>query len=384
MAQGIWPDGTIVVTGAGMVSSLGLDISNSCAAARSGIVRVQPLDSFPLLSTDDFDPVPLSVHQVPYVTEGFEGPMRLIQLLQNALKDLIHQTPGRTFRPESIGFYLSLPDNMRIYKNLDLIEDDGDRKELEQTAAKSEIQPWLHDSVCAILHQVVSLAGWNGRATLRSFTASGHTGVIEAISAATLDLHEERIQYAIIGAVDSLLEEPTLTWIDYRGGLKGPGMAFGIQPGEAAACFVLEPAFQSLPVLATLYGVINSSEPEAFSSGKHPSGQGLTEVIFPLMKAAGIGQDGQPWFISDQNGENCRAMEWGMAVTRLRSQFPAIEEGIVWYPAASFGETGAASCALSLCLAINAFTRNYAIAEKVIILSSSDGPERAGLLLGQP
>ena len=388
MKQHTWPDGTLAITGAGMVSSLGLDIVTACAAARAGLVRTQLLDYFSVLSPDDFDSIALSVHQAPFVTNGFEGPMRLVRLLQAAFEDLINQTGEKGPPSTQTGFYLSLPDRLRVHTALDLVEGDDDRNALCQSAANSEDCPWSGDTVGYLLQQATKFAGWQGDAYVQSFTTSGHTGAIEAIRAAAIDLREKRIRCAIIGAVDSLVEETTLSWLDYRGRLKAPDMACGIQPGEAAAMLVVEPVDQAgnrdVPVLATLYEVREGLEPEPFSSGKHPSGKGLIDVIVPLMKAAECGQGQPPWFISDQNGEVYRAMEWGLAVTRLTSMFPAFARGTVWYPAASFGETGSATGALSLCLAARAFTQNYAIGKRAIILSTSDGPERAGLLIGKP
>ena len=76
-----------------------------------------------------------------------------------------------------------------------------------------------------------------------------------------------------------------------------------------------------------------------------------------------------------------RAMEWGNAVIRLVGNSQAFAEPVLWYPAASFGDTGAASGAVALCIAVNAFARGYAPAQTVAILSSAEDSSRAAVLL---
>ena len=53
----------------------------------------------------------------------------------------------------------------------------------------------------------------------------------------------------------------------------------------------------------------------------------------------------------------------------------------VWLPATGFGNTGAASGAVGLCVAVRGLQRNYAPAPVVAVLSASDGAERAALIL---
>jgi 3-oxoacyl-[acyl-carrier-protein] synthase-1 len=92
--------------------------------------------------------------------------------------------------------------------------------------------------------------------------------------------------------------------------------------------------------------------------------------------------DGLPiWFITDQNGELYRATEWGNVVVRLVGYSQAFADPVLWYPAASFGDTGAVSGAVAICMAVNAFARGYAPAQTVAILSSAEDPSRAAVLL---
>ena len=88
--------------------------------------------------------------------------------------------------------------------------------------------------------------------------------------------------------------------------------------------------------------------------------------------------------ITDQNGESYRAMEWGNTMVRLTARSQTFAEPLLWYPAASFGDTGDASGAVSLYMSSCAFERGYAPAKTVVVISSSDGPSLAAVLLKAP
>jgi 3-oxoacyl-[acyl-carrier-protein] synthase-1 len=74
-------------------------------------------------------------------------------------------------------------------------------------------------------------------------------------------------------------------------------------------------------------------------------------------------------------------MDWGHAVVRLRGQFDAFAEPVVWYPAASFGDVGAASGLAGVCVAARAWERQYAPAAGALVVAASDGGERAAIAL---
>jgi 3-oxoacyl-[acyl-carrier-protein] synthase-1 len=95
-------------------------------------------------------------------------------------------------------------------------------------------------------------------------------------------------------------------------------------------------------------------------------------------------REARPWIISDHNGELYRAYDWGHACVRLRPAYAQLAEAGPWHPCEAFGDTGAASGAVGLIMAMAAFRRGYAPARSAMILSSSDGPGRAAVQLGSP
>lgn len=381
-------DTEIVITGAGMVSSLGLDIATSCATARAGILRITELDYFSSLSPDNFFDTPLGAHQVPLITNGFEGPIRLVRLLQAAFTDLKNRKEKEYHSSVPIGFYLSIPDPDRILSAINLIENREIRSWHEKKITADEPLEWDGHLANIILKDMVKLSNWRGAYSLQSSTISGHTGVIEAIISAKKDILKGRIETAIIGAADSFIEDDTLNWLDYRGRLKTQEMPVGLQPGEAGVLLRIEAIDSALrrgaTILAKITGVGISAEPNPLISGEQSSGKGIVNTIVPLITSLGYEDKLPAWLFSDQNGECYRAMEWGIAATRLKAFFPSIETVELWLPAISFGETGAASGAVSICMAIKAFQRGYALSKTSIVTSSSDGPVRASLLIEQP
>ena len=91
----------------------------------------------------------------------------------------------------------------------------------------------------------------------------------------------------------------------------------------------------------------------------------------------------QAFFISDLNGETYRAHEWGGVLVRLKeTQGNLLDSLQHWCPALGFGDTGAASGAVSVCVANAAFERGYAPALDAVILSAADDGQRSVMCLG--
>lgn len=386
--QSAIPADAVCITGLGMVASLGYDVATVCAAARAGIVRPAELDYFPVRSPEDGEIAGVIGHPVPELTRGFEGFARLLRIAQAGLADLQRQAPHAPWISARTAFYLSLADPRREYTGLALIQDEESRQGREEEAQEAEQESPDEDMGLPLLQTAAQLTGWPGESFLRFVTTSGHTGAAEAICEACKDLHEGRVEAAIIGGVDSLLEEDTLVWLESTSRLKTPSVPAGLQPGEAGAFLLLETAQGAKTRGGRLFGVVQDvrlgKESKSLLSGDPPTGTGLTEVLTGIMGGAGW-QDIIPvWLITDQNGEPYRATEWGNTIVRLVARSRAFTEPMLWHPAASVGETGAASGAVSLCIAARAFTRGYAPARTVAVLSSADSSLRAAVLIKMP
>ena len=210
-------------------------------------------------------------------------------------------------------------------------------------------------------------------------TYKGHAGGCECLALACSDLAEGRVGQALVAGVDSLLDPETIAWLHQAGRLKLSGMPVGLMPGEAAAFVLLCP--ESPLVEATVTATGDASEAKTLWSGSTSVGQGLAQALAQVAAAAGWAENQRAWVLADLNGEVYRANEWGHAVARLRADWPALENTALWLPAASFGDTGAASALMAVCSALQAQLRGYAPAERAVIVAASEGESRSVVVM---
>jgi len=376
----------VCITGMGMVTSLGLDVKTSCAAARAGIVRSAEIDYFPVRSPDDGSVSGLVVHAAPMITDGFEGDARLLRLMAAALSDLRRQTPDGPWGQGKTAFYLSLPDPLRTYTGTALIADEKERGQWEEDARAAAERPPDESRPRNLLLKSARLSDWPGEPKLRFVSTSGNTGVAEALSRAMEDMAKGAVDTAVVGGVDSFCGAEMLAWLDSTGRLKTPDLPAGLQPGEGGAFIAIE-ALRGVRArkgssLATIQATRLGSETRTLLSGEPPLGEGLTSLLQGV-PAGGQTKGGKPWFITDQNGEPYRAMEWGYAVVRLIRDWPGLHDAVLWYPAISFGDTGAAFGAVAVCMAVRAYERAVSPDARAIVVSSSDSSNRSVVVLQQ-
>lgn len=368
-----------------MVSSLGYDVQTACAAARAGLTRAGELP-FTVIENDRSPGLAIG-HAASLLSSGFEGDSRLIRLLSGALRDLARQVPTPALSAD-IAFYLALPGADREHEGSNLILDDDARVQyLERIGAQTQIDELTRGM--RILDAAMRLAEWPGPiaptvSALRLSTA-GHAAVIELYQRAQDDLDAGDIGLAVVGGVDSLLCPLTLTWLQLTGRLKSAASPAGLSPGEAAALVAVGgPSVTrhvTAPPLAKLTHICVRSSASQFLSGAPADGRASAQVLQSLMSAF-KDPSSTWWVLVDQNGEIFRACDWGCSLVHLRGKGAGSETGPdVWYPAASFGDTGAAAGAVATCLAVAAHDRRYAPLPHAFVLTSSDGPHRAGCVV---
>lgn len=370
------------VVGLGMVASLGADVATSCAAARAGLSRSAPVEHYLVRSEVEGDPEPVIGHQASLFTRGFEGEARLVRLAQGALTDLMARSAGVDWMSGGVRFYMALPSAWRCYEGIELIADEeGQRARAAKLAALRE------DTASAghrsdpvrgtrILRKAAALAKWPTEIPAPTCFA-GHAGGLEAVNAALSDLSTNAARVAVVLGIDSLLDEETLDWLNSCQRLKCDATPAGCQPGEAAVAIGLTLEAPARPA-PRVRAVSIAQEPRSLLAGGSGTGQGLATAIAECAKAV----PGEiAWVVSDHNGEVYRANDWGYALVRLRSQFESFAAPVVWYPAASFGDIGAASALAGICIAARAWDRNYAPAATALIAAASEGPGRAALCL---
>jgi 3-oxoacyl-[acyl-carrier-protein] synthase-1 len=372
------PADPIFVTARGMVSSLGLNASTSCAAARANIRRAQPLDSLRLASLDGRLVEPATGHPAPFITHGFEGTPRLSQLAAAALRDLISSHPRSL--DGNAGFYLSLPSCRRHLSGAELIPDEAAKAAFLGRVKEESVR--LDDRFVAetVFETARLQSGIPRDIPVRFVTHAGHSGFAEALSTAANDLQRRAVDIAIVGGVDSLVDERSLKWLKITGRLKSEANPAGLEPGEGAAFVAIGRGNAATGgggrPLCAIRKIVIADEDRSRIAGDEPTGQALSRCV-----TEAIDPSEQLWLVTDHNGETVRAMEFGNAVMRVTRHNRNWLQPLLL--TVSFGDTGAASAALAVCVVEAAFARDYAPAHTAVIASIADGCQRAALSVGR-
>jgi len=364
----------------GMVSALGLDWATSCAASRCGVSRAAALDHYRVQAGDPWKVEFVVGHQVDLLTRGFERHGRLLRLLTGALRDLLRTTSETARDYDSAPVYLSLPDPHRTLSDAVLDEKTG----AEAPVRRSETSPSQGFDAAALLSQAATLAGWPCRIRLAAAAHSGHTGTIDILERCLRDLSAGQTSYAIVGAVDSLLDDETLAWLSNTRRLKNPSFATGMVPGESGVVLLLCQGQQMKGHLGTIDRLAFDHEDQSFDSGKAPLGKGLSSVVRQVADGTDWPGQSSPWVLSDHNGEVYRANDWGWALQRLTAANAIFSTSQMWFPASSFGDTGSAGAAVGIACAVAAWKRGYAPSTRCCIAASADSGRRAGLRMSNP
>jgi 3-oxoacyl-[acyl-carrier-protein] synthase-1 len=372
MAQ---PTDRVAVTGIGMVSSLGFDAATSCAAARAGLRKAGPLD-FKVVNSETKERAAIFGHTLPQATLGFEGVARLLRIAQLAFADFQAGTNLRRLEAKRCGLVLALPaprpnpTSQAKEAPADPLDKPSPNPAAGLADPKTLAERFRSVSKLALAQTNVAVV------------QSGHASFIQAVDKASAKLRAGEWDWCVIGAFDSLVEASTLQGLYDRGRLKCDDNPVGLEPAEAGVVVLLEPQQRALrdgaPVHALVGACVTGQEKNHFLSEESATGRELAAAVGRLNE-----QDENrtvpPWVIIDLNGEVYRSMDWGHALVRLSKDWPAFRDVSTVYPAAAFGDTGAASGAVGLCTAVRAFARRYAPSPRALVLSSSDEGARGAL-----
>lgn len=338
-------DSAPVITGVGMVTPVGHSALESCASFRAGLSRLEESPEF-RVPDEKRHRVPVNCASVAGVTEGQRRFLRHYRMAIRALSEAI-ETAGLADLADC-GVYLCLCEPARI-----------------------EIDSRIQDQLALRLGKALEEPGLEARTQV--FTL-GHAGIFRALEAAVADLGRGRIRAAVVGAVDSYLDEATLEWLADIKRLKSDRTVVGLVPGEGAAFVVLERRSLAMTrgaaPLARVDGVATAMESHGIYASTPCRGDGLTSALERTLGALPDGGADTAVVLCDLNGERYRAMEWGL--TFFRALGSVRESPAVWHPAGSTGDTGAAAGAINLAFAAVAIARRYARPQTVLVWGSSD------------
>jgi 3-oxoacyl-[acyl-carrier-protein] synthase-1 len=368
------------VTGIGMATSLGLGAIDSCAAARAGLARLTELTTLnvsldPNLAKEGVDGVPpFFAHVVPIVGTGSSGLAKLLSLAKPALRDLAQNAGLDRARLSRTGLCINVSDR-HFHTAFSVISEPVTEDEPADPAAqwRSAVEA-LPGRLCAECdvpippHAHVVVGG-------------GHVGVVDALRHAVAMMQSGLVDRCIVGGIESCVEPAAIASYAAAGVVKSAANPAGFFPGEAAAFFLVEP-LTARPLRGTMRiaGVAEATDVAYLQPGSVACGQGIADVISRALNGRAKSGGLPPLVVSDMNGTEARANDWGHALVRLRENFGDVPFD-TWLPAQSFGETGAAAGALAIAVAARASERGYAPGPSALIVLASESGRRAAVLL---
>lgn len=342
----------VVITGIGMVTPVGHDSIMAPAAIWSGISRFGEVPDF--VTTKGAKAVGSFVKGI---TDERSGSDRLLSMAVPAAQEALFMAEEfyEDLDMSDAKLLLSLgPQERPSYEEFD----------------KEDIQTLLELAQAEEIQSV-------------EIIREGHSSGVIALSKSISLLRERKTKVCIIGGIDSLVEYPSLAWLEEKGRLKTDDRPYGFIPGEAAAFLVLElesnARQRGAPVLCEILETAYGMEEANIFSDKPLFGKRLSESINKVLNTQGMGIDKINGIICDLNGEHYRMKEWGLVQSRIFDGSTPVPE--LWHPAECIGDVGAASIIVFTAIAAVAVNNGYFNGTNILIWTSSDMGGRGSLLL---
>ena len=354
-----------IITGLGAVTSVGRSASSAAAAIRASITRPRPVPSFRVVDEESQVAVPLTGHPIHGFTEGFMGMGRWMRLARGALGDLLESARlpgagGSRFWQQTAVVAVTPHPSAALQLPVE---------QAESLTLKHFLQPLLQAWRLPVPAQSLRVV------------ALGQAGTAAALQQAQR-LLAGGLERVLVIAVDSLLDPSALEVLASSNRLKTADRPVGLMPGEAGVCLLVEtPAAaqrREASGAVLLAGVAVGRE-EVHPRAETPNvGAGLTACIRQVLPPAPAGKRFQGDVYLDLNGEEWKAREWGHALVRLQDSLEDITDH---HPATAVGDTGAASGALGVCLAVHDLARGHAPTGRALVTSSSEQGDVGCVLL---
>jgi hypothetical protein len=367
----------MAVTALGMATSLAPDATTSCAAARAGLTRPTELELE--VEDDDGQRAPIMGHCLRTVTEGFVGIARLLRLTSPALDDLLRSTGD--LDGATTALFVHVRD--RYYDAASAASDRAaDFPRMLAGQPPDVLQEWSDIEARTQSDLLESLGGrLKVPAHLRTLSRGGAAALVTTLVEAGALLARGTVKRCIVGAIDSLVEPRMVLTLADLDLLKTPDNPVGFAPGEGAGFVVLEPG-GAPGALATLSGLSFAQAAEHRFSARRPTGIELRDAAIAAVGAVGRDLDVGA-AITNLSGDEYRAHDLANAIVALSANGVSLTNADLWYPAISFGETGAAAAMLSLGVALRAFARGYARGRDVLLLTVSEDGGRGAVVVSQ-
>jgi 3-oxoacyl-[acyl-carrier-protein] synthase I len=377
---------SLVVTAAGMMSSVG-DLVTACAAARAGITRRGPLGPrLPIPGSED--PAEVKGHACSAVA-GAEERGRLAALAALAVRDALAPLPSPWIDAQTPVWLL--------------VPDAADRPALEQLD-DSEEEP-ANGADAFFADRLRTLAAPQLAGAQVHLVCGRHDAFIGLVSQLEELFARRACDRALVCAVDSAVEEANLARLVGEGRLRHDDSPVGFFPGEVAAAFVLESEESAhrrrAPALARLGPAAHRPASPAVADVAPPVREGAAAEEEPpaspgprgTLLASAIAQLGEhsPGAIAsvaalmdDFNGESERIRHLWTNLLRLGPAYGHLRQAPRWSPAEVFGDVGAATGALHVCVALRAFARRYAPGPSFLVCNTGEDGAAGAMIVSSP
>ncbi len=345
----------VAIAAMGMVSPGGHSVDQTCATINSGISRINESAEF-IIPNLNGERAPVLCGSVIGITDGQRRFLRHLRMAVPACHEALDQSGLSATDIQQSGLYLCLQE----------IDRPGMDNRPEQILAYR-------------LSELLKLGDLYNRTQVFN---KGHASVFYALEIAINDIVAGKYKYAIIGAIDTYLDEITLEWLQDVKRLKTNDNAKkGFIPGECAAFIVLgkesDLIKQNLTPLARLQGLATAMEPNSIYHDTPCQGEGLSTSIQSTIANLNGGEIHTGMVVCDLNGERYRSLEWGLALPRaMNNAHPNMN---VVHPADCIGDLGAASGVVNICYAAVAIRKHYTTFTNALVWGSSDDGERGSV-----
>jgi 3-oxoacyl-[acyl-carrier-protein] synthase I len=349
----------LVVSAIGMISSLGYDLQTSCAAIRAGLSRAQPVTHFHDFDEEEHETIALTGHAIRGITDGFTSVGRWLQLVRYAFEDMVRQGnlpshEDRLFWSRTAAFVVApSPDQPRFYYD-DLFHPD------------SVNDTYVRPLFAAIGHPELLNA--------EHFLPLDAPGVVIALDQATKIIREGAVERVLIVGADSLLDAMALEGLGEGNALKGLNESTGLVPGEGGVALMVETPGAVERRRGKTYARISAHalEMEDLSENddKPLRGHALGRAVVNVLGQTGVTGGFTGTLLTDLNGEEWRAYEYGMMRSLRERELP--EDCGVVSLAGALGDTGAAAGMMGIGYASWALGRNCARTDRILVTTSAE------------
>ena len=345
-------DDKVVITGIGLVTPVGLDSIMAPSSIWAGITRFYEIPDFV---------TPKGAGSVGSIVKGItderSGTDRLLSMAIPAAQEAL-------FMAEEFYEDLDLP-NSKLFLSMGPQE----RPVFEEFEEED-----MRDFLDLIQAESISSV---------EIIREGNSGGVLALIKSMALLKRGEIKACIIGGIDSLVEYPSLAWLEEKEHLKTDSRPDGLIPGEAAGFLVLELAStakkRGAPILGEILSGAYMTEDADIFSDKPLLAKGLSESIRNCLEIAKMEPNNLNGIICDLNGEAYRFKEWGIVQSRVFDGSSPMPD--LWHPAEYIGDIGAASIVVYLAIGVAAIKNKDFNGSNLLIWASSDTGGRGSCLL---